>query len=646
MMTDFPSDIALKDWGAIEKRQLKWAFHAYERLLETLSEDVQKKFGLLEEKQQEAYIVVFGKTQVGKTTLLLELMGIEGEQLSKISKLLRGGRANGQSATATVMEYCRSMDNRWGLAISSPVKWFSEDEEMERRLRDLRSRMEAGNLTSDSPCVVHIPQHFFAPMQEGAKQWPHVRMLDLPGDNPANLAEQEHVEKIARKYLPFADLILLVGRADDLGFLQPNAIILPKIEDWQSMSSRFRVVITYAYSSQSIRDLLGDPSLNAAQLRQHFIGQIETFSSLSNDARSEELYFPLEFGDSWHGVEENNPALYKRMKPIIAQLREELLQTIADATSPLGRLRGALNMHASIRYIQNKKTECLEQELEKINGEHKEQKDFLCHWIKIITRHQGKINKGLALAPGSVSFDDIDLTSQKTANREEGDASSLKEMLSNCRNFLMSNLIIEIEKRLSGSKNNFNKMAYGNYSRPNPQKIHEILDESFSAIDDKLAGYWIDAYLFSSNYKADYDELEEAYDKAAQKLLNVYIDAWKKACDVTQGEIRQSIRQLENEYCLYQNEYQMTLNRIETLEKEKTNLESELARSQCQLNEDLKRCDQFGYLLDEEYLEALNGMMNEAAQETDDYSALLKILACENMKNLHADFAAILNKEG
>jgi len=117
MMTDFPSDITLKDWGAIEERQLKWAFHAYERLLETLSEDVQKKFGLLEEEQQEAYIVVFGKTQVGKTTLLLELMGIEGEQLSKISKLLRGGRANGQSATATVMEYCRSMDNRWGLFV-------------------------------------------------------------------------------------------------------------------------------------------------------------------------------------------------------------------------------------------------------------------------------------------------------------------------------------------------------------------------------------------------------------------------------------------------------------------------------------------------------------------------------------------------
>lgn len=649
MMTDFPSDITLKDWGAIEERQLKWAFHAYERLLETLSEDVQKKFGLLEEEQREAYIVVFGKTQVGKTTLLLELMGIEGEQLSKISKLLRGGRANGQSATATVMEYCRSMDNRWGLAISSSMKWFSEDEEMERRLRDLRSRMEAGNLTSDSPCVVHIPQHFFAPMQEGAKQWPHVRMLDLPGDNPANFAEQEHVEKMARKYLPFADLILLVGRADDLGFLQPNAIILPKIEDWQSMSSRFRVVITYAYSSQSIRDLLGDPSLDAAQLRQHFIGQIETFSSLSNDARSGELYFPLEFGDSWRGVEENNPALYERMKPIIAQLREELLQTIADATSPLGRLRGALNMHASIRYIQSKKTEHLEQELKKINEEHEEQQDSLCHWIKIITRYQEKINKGLALAPGSVSFNGIALTFQKAANREEKKEPTLKEMLLNCKDSLMSAFTIKSEERLSGSKNNFNKMAYRNYSRPNPQEIREILDKFFSAIDDKLTGRWFNGriayWVSSANYKADYDELEEAYDKAAQQLRDVYIGAWEKACDVTQDEIRQSIRQLEGEYFLYRNEYQMTLNRIETLEKEKTNLESELARSQCQLNEDLKRCDQFGYLLDEEYLEALNGMMNEAAQETDDYSALLKILACESMKNLHADFAAILNKE-
>lgn len=213
----------------------------------------------------------------------------------------------------------------------------------------------------------------------------------------------------------------------------------------------------------------------------------------------------------------------------------------------------------------------------------------------------------------------------------------------------MSAFTIKSEERLSGSKNNFNKMAYRNYSRPNPQEIREILDKFFSAIDDKLTGRWFNGriayWVSSANYKADYDELEEAYDKAAQQLRDVYIGAWEKACDVTQDEIRQSIRQLEGEYFLYRNEYQMTLNRIETLEKEKTNLESELARSQCQLNEDLKRCDQFGYLLDEEYLEALNGMMNEAAQETDDYSALLKILACESMKNLHADFAAILNKE-
>lgn len=69
-------------------------------------------------------MVVFGKTQVGKTTLLMDLMGVSPAAMERVSTALRGGRAHGHSATATTMEYRRSEDQRWGLRVHEVTRWF------------------------------------------------------------------------------------------------------------------------------------------------------------------------------------------------------------------------------------------------------------------------------------------------------------------------------------------------------------------------------------------------------------------------------------------------------------------------------------------------------------------------------------------
>ena len=43
-----------------------------------------------------------------------------------------------------------------------------------------------------------------------------LRILDIPGINAVNEAEQAQVARVAERYVATADLILLVGRADDL----------------------------------------------------------------------------------------------------------------------------------------------------------------------------------------------------------------------------------------------------------------------------------------------------------------------------------------------------------------------------------------------------------------------------------------------
>lgn len=103
-------------WTEHNKDQLNWAFRAYKRFVDSLSKEVRERLKPKDHKQ-EAYVVVFGKTQVGKTTLIMDLMGVSEEAMDRVSNVLRGGRPAGKSATATVMEYKRSVDEFWHLKI-------------------------------------------------------------------------------------------------------------------------------------------------------------------------------------------------------------------------------------------------------------------------------------------------------------------------------------------------------------------------------------------------------------------------------------------------------------------------------------------------------------------------------------------------
>ena len=66
----------------------------------------------------------------------------------------------------------------------------------------------------------------------------------------------------------------------------------------------------------------------------------------------------------------------------------------------------------------------------------------------------------------------------------------------------------------------------------------------------------------------------------------------------------------------------------------------ELKDIERQAREDMKRCDRFIEFLNEEYLVTLSGQMEDAMTTADDGAALLKLLACEHMKNHYADLMA------
>jgi hypothetical protein len=94
------------------------------------------------------------------------------------------------------------------------------------------------------------------------------------------VVERRFVSRVAERLVPNADLILLVGRADDLTFLSAEHLALPGLSDWQITPHRFRVVTTFSFTPPSIRDFTRETGCwgDEEAYRQRLIGQIEDWS--------------------------------------------------------------------------------------------------------------------------------------------------------------------------------------------------------------------------------------------------------------------------------------------------------------------------------------------------------------------------------
>ncbi|MEI7201604.1 MULTISPECIES: hypothetical protein [Pectobacterium] len=638
------TDEVVDYWCQLQSRQTEWAFRAYDRLIKTLSHDVQERIQL-RGSDAEPYVVIFGKTQVGKTTLLLDLMGIDLQQMTTLSHVLRGGREAGKSATATAMEYRRSTDQRWGLFVQSKTRWFASDDAMAEALAQLRQQMEQGELVVDSPCIVHIPGRFFSLQTTGA---PSVRILDLPGDNPANMEEQKHVNQMAKTYLPFADLVLLIGRGDDLSFLQPEVITLPGMEDWQAMPHRFRIVTTYSYSAQSVKTLIrNDPAFDITQLRQRLIEQIERFNSLSDAAKDRNLYFPLEFGSSWLSMAENDTDLYARVAPMVSRLRSELLEQIATSTSPLGRLRSTLDTHLSVKYIQEKKTATIERELLGLKKQQQETTNTLKTWEKAMSKSQDKIDKTDKLLKDnalSVSQRLIDKAAEKaaviklSAEYESEKCTTLHRMISDyCTE------IKKIQLAVDNKSAYWQKVARKNIE-PTRQAVQDILDEKFSAIRYTLNDYWIDTYLSSANYSSDKNRVIHAADNAKAEVIRLWTSQWKVAAENVWNEYKSELTKEGITLYVLRGEQNKSLRQRTSLEQQTDSHKVQLEKIAADSQEDLARCEQFVHFLDEEYLNTLSERLDSAFQERDDCDALLQILSCVALKNQREDLMTLTEK--
>ncbi|HJV74791.1 MAG TPA: hypothetical protein VJ654_11255 [Noviherbaspirillum sp.] len=606
--------------------------------METLSPEVREHLAH-GSGHHDPYVVVFGRTQVGKTTLLLDLMGVHPNAQQRIGKVLRGGREAGKSATATAMEYRRSADQHWRIDTGSGIYPLDSDAAMCAALSELRLAMGERRLHSEAPVVVWIPDDCFA---QPAGTGVGTRMLDLPGDSPADEVEREHVQRMAQRYVPYADLILLVGKADDLTFLNPESLTLPSIEDWQFVPNRFRIVTTYSFTPQSVQQFARSFSgkLAPEHFRKRLLEQIRSFNlALSPEAQETCRYFPLEFGDSWRDQAATDSEFVGRVNPILEQLKGELQDDIRNSSHEAARFRNALDVQIVARRKYEIRRKEGEAELHKIDEKisvsctiaqqamERERDaagryDAVCNlldWRKIAE----------AELEGILKFDATE-KAKAVDDLEETNTRALFGRINDFKSWLRQQFL-ENQPTSAGVKKFF-----GN-SRPNLGayigKVNRIAEDEFEPLVSRMNDYWTDEYYpsVSDSFSNDKSRLKLDIRNAAVKVAALAQEVWSK-------QLKRRVEELETELVEAQSERTsmacIALERQaeqERLASLRMQVQMELGKALERLERDATTGKRFIIMLYQEYLLELQRRRALIAHARSPIAALLALVSVQDL---------------
>jgi hypothetical protein len=624
-------------WSSLQGKRLGWAYRAYHGFIETLSPEVREHL-VQGDGDHEPYVVVFGKSQVGKTTLLLELMGVTPQAQKEVAEVLRGGREHGKSATATTMEYRRSPDAHWRLDSGGGARPLSNGPAMCAALGELRQAMSERRLKAEAPVVVWIPDHCFC---DARGDGIGTRMLDLPGDNPADPVEREHVQRMAQRYVPHADLILLVGRADGLTFLDPQELALPGIEDWQFVPNRFRIVTTFSFTPQSIQRFARgiEEELQPKHFRTRLLEQIGTFGrELSPEARDTKRYFPLEFGDSWRRQADADQAFVRRLDPVLARLKSDLKADIQASASEAARFRNALDVHV----VARRKREACRREGEaelaamdaRIGAAHS-----AADSAAKAGRTVGASSKALAGQIGRRAEIEgelegafaIDVTEKITRVEDLGTSTGdLMVHINDVKSWLRQRFL---ETRPCGDAS---AAVFGNVRADlvaDIPKFQRVVDDGFGALLAHLNGYGRSEYYPSvfSSYSKDLASLRSAIRSVADEVAQLARVLWR-------GKVEQRLLDLTAAAARADAE-QATLDTVALQQRaEAARLGARRARLQAEVDETIARLDRdaetgkrFEAMLQREYLAELHARCARIAGARSHIESLLALLSAKSL---------------
>ena len=247
--------------GQLFARRSEWQENAFNELKRELTATQDNRFLKYQDEDETFLVMICGKSQIGKTTLILKLIGIRDgdDYFGEVYATLRAGAEQGNSSTATAIIYAKSATDQYALTFArlneqAPKKEYYDKDGMIEALQKVRRDVNEGRrVGAEQILFIDIPRKFFT--EDAAVG--SIRIMDMPGVQSRQAAEWSHVENLMDVYLPFSQVCIVACNAADIQSL--GSMELPGDAVWQNRPERFMVVSTSSYSAESIRNHFETP---------------------------------------------------------------------------------------------------------------------------------------------------------------------------------------------------------------------------------------------------------------------------------------------------------------------------------------------------------------------------------------------------
>lgn len=292
-------------------------------------------------KKEEKLVVVFGKPQVGKTTLILSLIGIAEEKHGEISEILRAGIPKGNSSTSTAIIYQRSDDDLFGISEHGIQETGTvhvekcEKEAFVKRMQSIRKRVEEKKQKAENVTFLYLPKKYFS---EQTEAYDNISILDVPGYGSRNVKEKYHVNGILKKYMAASVLNIIIKGLNDINDLRQ--FVTPQGERLESMLHKYILITTYSYSMENItKYFYQEPELRTCEFETYLREDCDREFQRIFGSRAEKLhYFPVDVGQSFQILlteklkrEEDRKYLIEYREKVFGEIRDCIQERKGDS---------------------------------------------------------------------------------------------------------------------------------------------------------------------------------------------------------------------------------------------------------------------------------------------------------------------------
>lgn len=279
----------------LDKRE-EWQNNTISEMQEKLNSHPAGRYLVADYKK--SLVVVYGNSQIGKTSLILNMMGIMTKYQKDVYSVLRANQEYGDSSTITAIIYLISPSDSYGMSFSSSRSKeieFYDDDQMIYNLSKLRDNIENGG-EEERILYIFIPRKYF---YDEVLENESFSIMDLPGINSRNKLEKEHVDSVVSRYMSMATVKMIVTKGDSIQDL--SSIEVPERIDWRAFPNRYFIVVTMAFSQGSVKNYFSVEKNNRKKTFSEYI--LEAYSEIPEIIQSKEMeWYPIDIGESYSNL--------------------------------------------------------------------------------------------------------------------------------------------------------------------------------------------------------------------------------------------------------------------------------------------------------------------------------------------------------